>query len=247
MKPIDAILFQDACCHIIHQSRERNKIGTLGEKTVHAVLKKYLEPNETFHEIKIENYYADIATSAGIIEIQTRNFNNLRKKLEVFLELGPVTIAYPIPAVKWLLWIDEETGEISQKRKSPQQGTIYTVLPELYAIKNYLLHPNLKIHLLLINVEESRLLNGWSKDRKKGSTRYDRIPTALVDEFYINSLHDYRLMVPPSLTEEFTAKEFQKASRLSPKKSSFALQVLRHVGAIEQSGLQGRAYVYKRA
>ena len=246
MKTMNPICFQDACNHIIHQSRERNGIGTLGEKTLHAVLKKYLEPDETYHEIKIKNFFADIATPDGIIEIQTRNFSNLRKKLDVFLELGTVTIVYPIPATKWLLWIDEETGEISQKRKSPKQGTWYMALPELYAIKPYLLHPNLKIHLLLINMEEFRLLNGWGKDKKKGSTRYDRIPISLVNEFYINNKNDYCNLIPPSLTDTFTAKEFQKASRLSPKKSSLSLQVLRYIGAIEQSGMQGRAYTYKK-
>lgn len=242
---MDPIRFQDACHQIINQSREKNGIGTLGEKTVHAVLKKYLEPNEKYHEIKIESYFADISTPNGIIEIQTRNFNNLRKKLKVFLELGTVTIAYPIPYTKWLLWIDEETGEISKKRKSPQQGNVCMVLPELYSIKEFLLHPNLKIHLLLINMEESRLLNGWSKDKKKGSTRYDRIPIALMEEMWITNKTDYANIIPSSLTDEFTAKDFQKASRLSPKKASFAIQVLRHVGAIEQIGMRGRSYVYQ--
>ena len=53
-------------------------------------------------------------------------------------------------------------------------------------------------------------------------------------------------LVPPSLTEEFTAKEFQKACHLSPKMSSYALQVLRHINAIEQVGMKGRAYLYNR-
>ena len=95
-------------------------------------------------------------------------------------------------------------------------------------------------------MEEFRLLNGWGKDKKKGSTRYDRIPISLVNEFYINNKNDYCNLIPPSLTDTFTAKEFQKASRLSPKKSSLSLQVLRYIGAIEQSGMQGRAYTYKK-
>lgn len=244
---IDSIRFQDACCQIVNQSRKRNGIGTLGEKTVHAVLKKYLEPDENYHEIKIDGFYADIAAPDGIIEIQTRNFSNLRKKLDVFLELGTVTIAYPIPYTKWLCWIDEETGEISKKRKSPRHGDGCMVLPELYSIKDFLLHPNLKIHLLLMDMEEFRLLNGWSKDKKKGSTRYDRIPTALIEEIQINCPKDYTNLIPASLIREFTAKDFQKASHLSPKKASFALQVLKTVGAIEQVGMQGRAYIYKKA
>lgn len=244
---IDPIRFQNACSYVVHSYRERNGIGTLKEKTLHAVLKKYLEPDEAYHEIKIDGFFADIATPNGIIEIQTRNFNALRKKLDVFLTLGSVTIAYPIPYTKWISWINEETGEISPKRKSPRQGNIYMILPELYRIKDYLLHPNLHLHIILLNIEETRLLNGWSKDKKKGSTRYERIPTAVIEEFLLLDNTDYKQLVPPSLVGEFTAKDFQKSCHLSPKNSSYAIQVLRHVGAIEQVGTRGKAYVYKKA
>ncbi|WMC92706.1 hypothetical protein [Kineothrix sp. MB12-C1] len=43
--------------------------------------------------------------------------NKIRTKLEVFLERHPVTVVYPIPHTKWLIWIDEETGEFSKKEK----------------------------------------------------------------------------------------------------------------------------------
>jgi hypothetical protein len=40
--------------------QKRNGIGTLAEKTVHAVLKHYLVPKEQCHEIKCNGYVADI-------------------------------------------------------------------------------------------------------------------------------------------------------------------------------------------
>ena len=45
---------------IIGKNRERNGIGTLSEKTVHAVLKNYYAPDETQHEIPVEGCVADI-------------------------------------------------------------------------------------------------------------------------------------------------------------------------------------------
>lgn len=45
----------------------------------------------------------------------------MRRKLDAFLKIYPVTIVYPIPHVKWLSWIDEESGEMSPKRKSPKK------------------------------------------------------------------------------------------------------------------------------
>ena len=110
---------------IIGKNRERNGIGTLSEKTVHAVLKNYYAPDETQHEIPVEGCVADIFNGKEIIEIQTRSFDRMRPKLERFLPLYPVTIVYPIPYCKHVFWIDEETGEISGGRKSPLKGSPY--------------------------------------------------------------------------------------------------------------------------
>ena len=53
-------------------------------------------------------------------------------------------------------------------------------------------------------MEEYRLLNGWSNDKKKGSSRFDRIPMALVEEVEINCPGDYMQFVPYDLQEQFT-------------------------------------------
>ena len=76
--------FLAACDRIIHTEHIENGIGTLSEKTVHSVLKYYLEPDTSFHEVKTGRYVADIRTPDGIYEIQTRQFNKLRNKLEAF-------------------------------------------------------------------------------------------------------------------------------------------------------------------
>lgn len=120
---LDKKAFEEAKRKIIGIDRQRLGIGTLSEKTVHAILKNYYEPDEDRQEIPIENYVADIFAGGEIIEIQTRQFDKLRGKLSAFLPLYPVTIVYPIPREKWIIWIDEETGELSGKRKSPLKGS----------------------------------------------------------------------------------------------------------------------------
>ena len=84
--------FETAKNKIIGADRERHGIGTLSEKTVHAILKNYYAPDEDMHEIPIENYVADIYTGKEIIEIQTRQFNRMRDNLRAFLPLYPVTV-----------------------------------------------------------------------------------------------------------------------------------------------------------
>lgn len=248
---IDNERFTEVCNFIINREKNDRRIGTLGEKTVHAVLKYYLERNETLHEQKLISYYADIARKLDndrieIIEIQTGNFNVLRKKLDCFLTFANVTIVYPIPYKKWIFWIDEETGEVTKKRKSPKIGSFYMVFPELYKIKTYLKNPNLNIQLLLIDMEEYRLLNGWSKDKKKGSSRYDRIPIVLAEELILQSAEDYEVFISKDLPEEFTSKEFQKVSKLTLSKAQTALNILYYMGVVERVGKRGNSYIYRR-
>ena len=46
------VRFQSVCDNIIHSAHTENGIGTLSEKTVHAILKNYLEPDTSYHEIR---------------------------------------------------------------------------------------------------------------------------------------------------------------------------------------------------
>lgn len=243
MKP-DEARFEDAKKKIIGVDRQRQGIGTLSEKSVHAVLKNYYEPDEDRQEIPIENYVADIYTGNEIIEIQTRNFNTMRDKLRAFLPLYRVTIVYPIPREKWLIWIDEESGELSNKRRSPKRGNSYIVFEELYKIKMFIRDPNLRLKLVFVDVEEYRLLNGWSQDKKKGSTRYDRIPVSLVEEVDIERLEDYMQFVPYELEEPFTVKDFAKAAHIPSRLAQVVVNILYHVEVLQRVGKEGRAFLY---
>lgn len=242
---IDEVRFDAAKEKIIGKNRERIGIGTLSEKTMHAVLKHYYAPDEDMHEIPIEGYVADIYTGTEIIEIQTRAMNRMRKKLEAFLPLYPVTIVYPIPRQKWLFWIDEKTGEISQKRKSPKKGNVYQAFIELYKIRPYLAHPNLRLRLDLIDMEEYRLLNGWSRDKKKGSERYDRIPTAFAEEICIDTIRDYMQMIPYELPEQFTVKEFAKCAKIPAQLAGTILLIFTDLKLVTRVGKSGNSYIYE--
>jgi hypothetical protein len=239
-------LFEDACNLILGSSFERTGIGTLGEKTIHIVLKFALEPDQNNHEIKVGSFYADIKNENGIIEIQTRNFNTLRKKLALFLEENIVTIVFPVAFKKHLIWINNENGEITKRRKSPKIGSVYEIFFELYRIKQFLIHPNLRFKIVLIDIAEYRNLDGWSKDKKKGSSRHERIPENFIGIVDIKNVGDYAKLMPEKLPENFTSKDFKRESGLSQHKSQTALNVLRFVGAVEQVGKQGNRIVYKR-
>lgn len=241
----DKKAFEAAKQKIIGIDRQRLTIGTLSEKTVHAILKNYYEPDEDRQEIPIENYVADIYTGSEIIEIQTRQFDKLRGKLAAFLPRYPVTIVYPIPREKWIVWIDAESGECSKKRKSPRKGSPYMVFPELYKIKTFLKDPHLRFRLVLLDMEEYKLLNSKRKNKKKGASSYDRIPTQLVQELLVERPEDFLQFVPLELEGQFTSKDFAKAACISLTLAQMALNILYHMDAVARVGKKGNLYLYE--
>lgn len=244
MHTMDRRTFDQAVEKIVYNERERCGIGTLSEKTIHAVVKNYLEPNEDYHEIPLEGFVADIFREEKVIEIQTAHFDMLRRKLDRFLPLYQVTIVYPIPATKWIIWVEPETGAEVSRRKSPKTGSPFQAFKELYKIKSYLNHPNLNIQFLFIDMEETKLLDGWSQDKKKGATKYDRIPVGLVDEMVFERVEDYRMMIPPELSE-FTTKEYAKSTKIPLSHAQTALNIFYYLGIVERIGKKGNAYLYE--
>lgn len=230
----------------LNRDERRGGIGTLGEKTLHAALKAWYQPNNFYQEIKVGRYVADIVTESGqIMEIQTRSFGAMRKKLDTFLKEYEVVVVHPLAKIKWVRWIDPETGELSQRRRSPKQAKALEICRELYAIKNYLDRPNLHFLIPLLEVEEYKLKNGWSPDGKKGSTRFERIPLDMLEQVELNEKADYRKLLPQGLPEEFTSQDLKKQGKVSIGLARTALNVLTAVEAVERVGKRGNTILYR--
>lgn len=241
---MDKERFRTACEAVVGKEKKRNGIGTLGEKTLHAVLKDYFEPHKENQEVRLGSFVADIAGENGVIEIQTRQFSRLVKKLECFLEYCDVTVVYPIPQIKYLSWIDTDTGEVTSRRRSPKKGSIYDAARELYRIKYTLDNPRMCLCLCLLELEETRYLNGWSYDKKRGSSRCDRVPTDINEEIYLRCPEDYRIFIPDGLGEEFTSADFAKSAHTSVRNARTILNLLVYLEIVEITGKRSRSNIY---
>ncbi|MGN0289722.1 MAG: hypothetical protein ACI4DQ_08925 [Lachnospiraceae bacterium] len=242
---IDQLRYDRAKQKIMDGYRLREGIGTLSEKTVHAILKNYYEPDVAKQEISLFHLVADIFTGKEIMEIQTGNFFPLKKKLGIFLPHYPVTLIYPLPRKKWVVWINQETGELSEKRKSPKTGTLYDAFKELYKIKEYLAHENLTVKVVFLDMEEYRLLNGWSRDKKRGSHRYDRIPLDFIEEKELTCPRDYLQLVPYGIEEPFDVKAFAREAKIKQDRARQVLYILYYLNQVERVGKKGNAYLYR--
>lgn len=243
---MDADRFERACREAVGAERERNGIGTLGEKTLHAVLKRYIEPDADNHEVKIGRFVADVVGKDGIFEIQTGSFTPLRPKLEMLLDYTTVTVVYPMAAVKLLSWIDPETGEVSKPRRSPRRMKPCDAFYELIKIKYTLDNPNFRLKLILLELHEQRLPEPKHGGHSRGSKRVDRIPTRLLEEIDLTCPQDYTMFIPDSLPKEFTISELAKANGVHYECGQRALRVLEYLELVRQCGSRGRVKLFRR-
>lgn len=224
--------------------RVRSGIGTMSEKGIHNTLKNYFEPHSENHEISIGGYIADIVGESGIIEIQTRSFYRMRKKLEAFLEAADVSVVYPAVVEKTIIKLGGEDGEVQSIRKSPKHASEWDVFEELYAIRDMLGNPRLNICIVLITANEIR--NGETMKRgRKRAVVSEKLPTSLVDEIWLRAPCDYARFLPQGMDSEFTSGEFARLWKIPVRTARYALPVLCAVGLCEHAGKSGRSNLYR--
>lgn len=219
-------------------------IGVLNERTLHLMLKNMFEPDASFHEVKYRGYVADIKRENEIIEIETRSFANLRKKLDVFLEDCTVTLVYPVASPKYVVWVDPVTGELSDKRKSPKKGRPSDIAFELYRLREHLGKPGFSLKIVTLEITDYRRRDGWSRDGKRGAERIERIPGAVSSVLNISSPQDYALLADVIPDGEFTAEEFAASNRMKPRYAWYLLSILCLTRVISKCGKRGRANLY---
>ncbi len=241
---LEKISFSEAIEIASASEAAQGGIGTYGEKMLHRSLKFYFETDESKHEIALLGSVADIRNEEGIVEIQTRSFNKLVPKLERFLPLEKVTVVCPIIENKRICRIDSESGESLPSRKSAKRGRAIHALSELSMIRRFIPHENLTVLVMLVNVDETRLLSGKIRVGRKRTSKINCIPTSLGSVIELKSSDDYRLLLPTDMPESFTALEFEKISGLRGIGAHGALALLLQLGILTRERKGNQAYTY---
>ena len=129
-------------------------IGTRNEGSLHAGLKEYYRRPGARVEAEVDGYIIDLVQGDCLLEIQTGNFSALKPKLRSLLPNYRLHVVFPIPLERYLVYVDQTTGEVLTRRRSPKKGTIYDLFGELIRIPQFLPHPNLTVEAVYIVEEE---------------------------------------------------------------------------------------------
>lgn len=223
----------------------KETIGVMQEHTLHRVLKFYYTMDVKNHEIQIGKMYADVILNEKIIEIQTKAFNALRKKLDIFLKDYHVTIIYPM-ALNKTIYLNSQYGELLSCKKSPKHARPLEIMWELYKIKNYLLNDKLHFKILMLDIDEYRLEQPKKWVREKGYIRENQIPKYIHEIYEINKPTDFKdILKLYDLPQSFTSKVFAKKCHLTIKKAGVALNVLTYLNVVKRIGKEKNSYLYE--
>ncbi len=222
-----------------------HSIGTENETSLHAALKHYIDPDPAHHEVPAAGHIADVLNDGGAYEIQTRGFYRLRAKVEHLLTLGPVTVVYPAAAEKRLFWIDPETGDCTEGRKSSKRCTRSSFWTELPALAEFLGNPRFAARILLLELDEYRMLDGRGASKKARATHVDRVLRGIRDDYTVRTPDDLLGLLPEGLPERFTSLDFSKAAHIPRASAQAALRVLYAHGLAGRESGERRGYTYK--
>ncbi|MCH7664283.1 MAG: hypothetical protein IH859_10515 [Chloroflexi bacterium] len=119
----------------------------MNEKSIHADLKnRYSRPGDV-QEQEVDGYIIDIVRENKLIEIQSRNFSNIKSKIYNLCENHRFRMIYPISKEKWIVRVDGEGNEVG-RRKSPRRGRLEHLFKELRYIPDIPANPNFSLEVL---------------------------------------------------------------------------------------------------
>lgn len=233
-----------------HSFLQEEGIGTLQEKRLHSVVKHFLCADERFHEVGVEDsrYVSDVRIGNEVYEVQTGAFYPMAKKIAYYLENTDYTVfvVHPVPWVRWLSWVDEESLEVSPRRRVARTEKTADLLSELYCLLPFLDNPRLHFRLLYVEVYDFRLRSENKRGRRE-SARYERIPLSLLGTRSFRGREDFQSFVPEQLPQHFTVAQFSKLSGIRGRDAYSAVRVLAAMGIFEKAENIGRSMGWRRA
>ena len=224
-----------------------HNIGTVNEQALHAALKAwYARPGDAI-EVPLDGFVVDIVRGDLLIEVQTRHFNAIKRKLTDLTARHRLRLVYPIARTKWIVRLAEDGQTALGRRKSPRRGRVEHLFAELVRIPRLLAHPNFSVEVLLIDEEETRRHDGARGWRRRGWVTQERRLLAVVGQRRFETPADLCRLLPEALPEPFTTAELALAlgePRWLAQKMAYCL---RELGALAPAGKRSNAILYAHA
>lgn len=218
----------------------------MNEHSLHSDIKDWYSLPGDKIEAKVDNFVIDVARGALLIEIQTRNFSAIKRKLTSLVEKHRVRLVHPIPDKKWIIRITE-SGDIISRRKSPKKGKLFDLFNELVSIPDLIDKKNFSLEVLVIEEEEVLCNDGKGSWRRRGASIKDRKLINVTDRVLFKNSKDFLIFLPDGLDKFFTNKMLARKTGIPITLARKVTYCLRKMGAIENVGKNGKELMFQRS
>ena len=216
----------------------------MNEHSLHLAIKNWYSIPGDKIEVRIDNSIVDIVRERLLIEIQTKNFSAIKKKLANLLKNHQVRLVYPISQLKWIIHVTE-SGEIIRRRKSPKKGRLVDLFYELVNVPNLIRDENFSLEVLMIEEEEVRCNDGKGSWRRRGVSIQDRRLINVKGRIFFRNEGDFLDFLPGDLIMPFTNRSLAKLSGVSIYLARRITYCLRKMGALTIAGKNGKELIFE--
>ncbi len=220
-----------------------NAIGTLNEKHLHASLReRYLQLGDAT-EVRVDGYIVDILRGADIIEIQTKNFSNIARKMRDLVQRHRVRLVYPMARDLWVVKMPT-AADAMKRRKSPKHLDVIDIFDELVAFPDLIGHENFQLDVVITSEERVERFDSPKRWRRRGWVTIDRRLLAIDSIVTLETRADYLALIPQGLPEQFLTSDIATALNRPRATAQKAAYCLSRAGCIERIGSKGNAAIY---
>ena len=224
-----------------------NHIGTLRERSLHAAVKDWYARPGDHSEASVDGYIIDLIRGDLLIEIQTRGFAPLKRKLERLTLQHSVRLVHPIGHEKWIVRVEADGETLIGRRKSPKRGRPEDVFDHLVSFPELVNRDTFVLEVLMIQEEEVRCHDGKGTWRHREWRRTDRRLLEVVDKRRLDAPEDFRAFLPDDLARPFVNRDLMQAADLPLRLAGKLTYCLRKMGVLEVVGKRGNAQLFADA
>jgi hypothetical protein len=219
-------------------------IGRLNETELHEQLKHRYAGSEGRTEAVIDGFVVDVVTAGELVEIQTKGFGKLRRKLGALAHAHRFRIVHPI-AVETIITRLSDTGELLSTRRSPRHGRLEEVFREIVSIADLLPTPNITVEVVLVRATEIRVADGKGSWRRRGVSIVARQLGAVVSTTTLCTRTDYLSLLPDGLPTAFANSDLVSLAGMRYRDAQPLTSSLRKMGLLHVCNKRGREHLYE--
>jgi hypothetical protein len=215
------------------------------ETSLHRALKQRYGPAAGGREeVTLEGFRIDAVDADGVlVEVQSGPLGPLKAKLSRLLPAHRVCVVKPVVVSRRLIRRPRSGGAELPPRMSPRRGTLVDVFDDFVGLAAVFPHPNLRVELVAVAIDEHRQL----RRRRPGYKVIDRRLNAVLSSCSLRQGRDLLSLLPDDLPDPFTTADLSARLRRSLTFAQRVAYCLRVAAAVAVVGKQANRLIYSFA